>query len=742
MVRASQACWLTLLLAAAGFGQPAKSGWSKFLANASNSPQGLSPHAAGKLGMTIDVFYGLVAAPAIGPDGTVYVVESNGFDVKLRALSPAGSTKWAVEVAGFADYLDRPPLVGPTGIIYLATQYDLYAISPQGKVLWGQQVGSYPAVDALGTIYVGGTGDGSGYQVSALNLDGAVKWTKLVQGAAQPCVGKDGDIYVGSYAGLTKLSPTGEILWTQPAPWPYATGGTSFALPDGSICVGNDSNTITSVPPWPTAFANFSASGKLRWSYGNFGGDGPFGCMGFAPSPNGGMYAFGFGGSLTCLSANGTRLWARRVAPPEPLPNVFPGLAELATDAKGNVVIQDGNGKLWSFTADGRVRWSVQLSDGVSGAPVSGTNGLIYVASYSEVTPSASSSSLYAVSPSGTLEWADHGSNVDSVPSFGADGTAYFSGGNGITAFDSGGNLKWTFGVGAVHGNRLGNLGYGAWSTQPTVGADGTIYFWSTDGFRAVTPAGKLKWFYPHVQSSTTEDDVLDPAIGPDGTIYFADQKLCALNADGSLKWSKAYGDWLKAVCPVINADGTLYVISQGQTSPQAIYAIAADGTQLWTSVQAAPWQTISLDSRGNLYTIVLNTMTELSSSGKIVNNYGGSTSTWFVVASDGTVCYRDSSTNDILINGGNAMGSDWDPFAIASDDTIYGITKTGGTVRAYNNQGRLIWSVPTASLWNSQFHSFPSPGVPQLGSADRPFSVAPDGSLYVRTGYGFVVVN
>ena len=79
------------LLAASSFGQPAKSGWSKFLANASNSPQGLTPHAAGKLGMTIDVFSGPAAAPAVGPDGTGYVVESNGFDVKFRALSGAGS---------------------------------------------------------------------------------------------------------------------------------------------------------------------------------------------------------------------------------------------------------------------------------------------------------------------------------------------------------------------------------------------------------------------------------------------------------------------------------------------------------------------------------------------------------------------------------------------------------------------------------------------------------------------------
>jgi hypothetical protein len=86
-------------------------------------------------------------------------------------------------------------------------------------------------------------------------------------------------------------------------------------------------------------------------------------------------------------------------------------------------------------------------------------------------------------------------------------------------------------------------------------------------------------------------------------------------------------------------------------------------------------------------------------------------------------------------------MGYDWDPFALASDDTIYGVTQTGGTVRAYSKQGQLLWSLPGVSAWTAQyglFHYFNG----YFMYADRPMSIAPDGSLWVFSGYGFVVIK
>ena len=73
------------------------------------------------------------------------------------------------------------------------------------------------------------------------------------------------------------------------------------------------------------------------------------------------------------------------------------------------------------------------------------------------------------------------------------------------------------------------------------------------------------------------------PAIASDGTIYVGswDNKLYALNPDGTLKWSYATGNWVYS-SPAIGADGTLYVGSWDNK----LYAISGD-TPLATD---APW--------------------------------------------------------------------------------------------------------------------------------------------------------
>jgi outer membrane protein assembly factor BamB len=51
------------------------------------------------------------------------------------------------------------------------------------------------------------------------------------------------------------------------------------------------------------------------------------------------------------------------------------------------------------------------------------------------------------------------------------------------------------------------------------------------------------------------------PTIGADGTIYVGslDNKLYAINPDGSLKWSYTTGHDVRS-SPAIGADGTVYV--------------------------------------------------------------------------------------------------------------------------------------------------------------------------------------
>ncbi len=69
------------------------------------------------------------------------------------------------------------------------------------------------------------------------------------------------------------------------------------------------------------------------------------------------------------------------------------------------------------------------------------------------------------------------------------------------------------------------------------------------------------------------------PAIGLDGTIYFGarDNKLYAINPDGTKKWDFTTGGWVDA-SPAIAPDGAIYVGSRdGQ-----LYAVSTNGTQRW----------------------------------------------------------------------------------------------------------------------------------------------------------------
>jgi outer membrane protein assembly factor BamB len=80
------------------------------------------------------------------------------------------------------------------------------------------------------------------------------------------------------------------------------------------------------------------------------------------------------------------------------------------------------------------------------------------------------------------------------------------------------------------------------------------------------------------------------PAIGLDGTIYVGswDDKLYAINPDGSLKWSFKTG-YLVDSSPAIGSDGTIYVGSWDNK----LYAIYGS-----SSLADTPWPMFGHDLR------------------------------------------------------------------------------------------------------------------------------------------------
>ena len=137
---------------------------------------------------------------------------------------------------------------------------------------------------------------------------------------------------------------------------------------------------------------------------------------------------------------------------------------------------------------------------------------------------------------------------------------------NSFVAWTPDNNWKWDYSAGrAVY-------------SSPAVGADGTVYFGSTDKcLYALNGEGDLKWRY-----QTKGEVNSGPALAADGTVYVGsnDSSLYAINADGTLKWHYETGGHVEAA-PTIGTDGTVYFVSDDG------YLYALKGT---SPLANSPW--------------------------------------------------------------------------------------------------------------------------------------------------------
>jgi outer membrane protein assembly factor BamB len=280
--------------------------------------------------------------------------------------------------------------------------------------------------------------------------------------------------------------------------------------------------------------------------------------------------------------------------------------------------------------------------------------------------------------------------------------------------------LKWSF-----------TTGFWVYSS-PAIGVDGTIYFGSDDNkLYAINPDGSQKWSF-----ATTDRVRSSPAIGADGTIYVGsyDGKLYAINPDASQKWSFTTGSFIHS-SPTIGADGTIYVGSYDKH----LYAMNPDGSQKWTFTTAdgvCSSPAIGADGTiyvgcpdGKLYAI------DSGGSQKWIFTAGGAICSAAAIGADGTV-YAGSMDGNLYaiipdgsqkwtfatgdqINSSPAIGADGTVYVGSDDDNLY----------AVNPNGSQNWSFPTGdSVWSSP--AIGADGTIYVGSLDgKLYAINPNGS-------------
>ncbi|MDA8824124.1 PQQ-binding-like beta-propeller repeat protein [Opitutales bacterium] len=184
------------------------------------------------------------------------------------------------------------------------------------------------------------------------------------------------------------------------------------------------------------------------------------------------------------------------------------------------------------------------------------------------------------------------------------------------------------------------------------------------------------------------------PTIASDGTIYIGsnDNKLHAINSDGSSKWIFTTGDWVDST-PAIGADGTVYF---GSWDNQLYAVNPTDGSKLWdfntsSSIIASP--AIGVD--GRVY-------------------FGSKDEFFYALESNGSLAWETYVGNAITSSA-----------AIGQDGTIY-FGDENGTFHALNQDGTTKWTYEVDDVTDTNKSILSSPAIDLSGN------------LYFGSGNGY----
>jgi|GEM_PF-1614383 len=305
-----------------------------------------------------------------------------------------------------------------------------------------------------------------------------------------------------------------------------------------------------------------------------------------AVAKDGTIYITDNKGWLYAFTDNGTQKWAKRLTTSAIYSGpVIDESGYIFVGADDNRVYKvnpaDGS-VVWSFTAGGKVRWTITFS----------AYSLYFV---------APDGYLYSVNKENGQEFWRYHIEAESFSHLAVarDGTVYVAAGK-LYAFNPDGTIKWTF-----------NKGEYLWH-GPSIDSDGTIYVASRYTLYAVEPDGTEKW---HIYFNFRYDSNRQPVIGSNGLIYInKDYYLSGIDkSNGTEKWAvfNTYNTSNQPIAPLVDSENRVYVASDR-------YLRVLDGlsgTSLWSidfedSVQTAP----ALSSVGDEKTVLIGVGNKLVS--------------------------------------------------------------------------------------------------------------------------------
>jgi outer membrane protein assembly factor BamB len=174
---------------------------------------------------------GASGVPALSPDGTTLYVPAGGDLDALSAGPTGGQLAWTYHIqAPVGGNIESAPAVGPDGTIYVATGAtsgntpgDIEAVNPDGTLKWAYvSNGTFettPAVTSAGQVVAG---NDVGTVAAVQQSDGTLAWSYSAPGTygtngfdnSSAASDANGNIYIQNQFSVFALSPEGSLLWT------------------------------------------------------------------------------------------------------------------------------------------------------------------------------------------------------------------------------------------------------------------------------------------------------------------------------------------------------------------------------------------------------------------------------------------------------------------------------------------------------------------------------------------------